>query len=128
MFKQLFKLTFVTFIWKRYKKIIISTALLFFYLWLVGRVHGDYLNYIELRKNAPDPGLSFILKWLALSFGVFIYFAYHLFKPRKLKGHSTKFNATNNEFDDPFNSLRHSKKLRSKADIIIEDNIKRQKK
>ena len=126
MFKQLFKLTFVTFIWKRYKKIIVSTALLFFYLWLVGRVHGDYLSYLELRENAPDPGLSFILKWVALLSGVFIYFIFHLISPHKFIKKPTNI-SKNGDVDDPFNSLRHSKKLRSKADIIIEENIKQQK-
>ena len=126
MFKQLFKLTFVTFIWKRYKKIIVSTALLFFYLWLVGRVHGDYLSYLELRENAPDPGLSFILKWAALLFGVFIYFIFHFIYPHKFIKKPTNI-SENDDVDDPFNSLRHSKKLRSKADIIIEENIKQQK-
>ena len=83
MFNNLLRLTFVSYIWKRYRRLIVSTLLLFAYYWLVGKLHGDYILYSELTaKDATENatpssqahlGYSFIIKWLALILGGVIY-------------------------------------------------------
>ena len=132
MFKQVFRITFVTLIWKQYKRLIVSTLVLFAYLWLVGSIHEDYLNYAELQSDANLAGKSFIYKWAALMAGVLIYISFHLFRGKKAgqrnKTRSTKLNAKpntsptdpeQNEGPDPFAEIRLKKKLRSRSEIMI---------
>ena len=124
MFKQLFKLTFITLVWSRYKPVIVSTFLLFIFFWLTHKVHADFLTYSELQNSDDNIGLSFIIKWLVLIAGIFLYFIYnHLAgKPRKSK---TKNKRTEKaDKNDPFAEIRQKDKLRSKADFIVEKKNK----
>ncbi len=126
MFKQVFRITFITFVWKQYKRAIVSTALLFGYLYLVGSVHEDYLNYAELEQGA-DVGFSFIMKWSALLLGVMIYFVYHFLlrrsKSERADGKIPEPTLPGDE-NDPFAEIRKRKKLRSKAEMIIDKESK----
>jgi hypothetical protein len=137
MYKQIAKITFVTFIWKKYKHLIVSTLCLFAYLYLIGNVHQDYLSYLKLEQNGSGTGMSFIIKWFAMISGVGLYIAYNLFngksqnnpKEAKAKKKPAKNSKYKNDPDenDPFEDLRHTKPLRSKADIVIEQNLKNKK-
>ena len=125
MFKQVFRLTFITFVWKQYKRAIVSTILLFGYLYLVGSIHDDYLSYAKLEQGA-DVGASFIVKWSALIFGVLIFFAYHFLRRSQAAGNkddTAKLTETDDD-NDPFAQLRKRKKLRSKAEMIIDQENK----
>ncbi|MBT8114679.1 MAG: hypothetical protein KJP04_04835 [Arenicella sp.] len=125
MFKQVFRITFITFVWKQYKRAIVSTALLFGYLYLVGSLHEDYLNYAELEQGA-DVGFSFIMKWSALLLGVMVYFVYHFLrrsKSERADGKSPEPTLPGDE-NDPFAEIRKRKKLRSKAEMIIDKESK----
>lgn len=83
MIKNIVRLTFVSYIWKRYKRLIVSTLVLFAYYWLVGKLHGDYIVYSELTaKDLADEATSadqtplaysFIIKWVALILGGIVY-------------------------------------------------------
>lgn len=129
-FKQAFRLAFVTLIWKQYKGIIVSTILLFLFLYLVGSIHADYLANAKLNGDTSGVGVSFIYKWLSLATGVSGYFAYHYWRSKK--GRSKKQREQNrqqklvqeldqlSERDDPFSNIRARKKLRSRADFIID--------
>lgn len=125
MFKQVFRLTFITFVWKQYKRVIVSTFLLFAYLWLVGKIHGDFLDYARLEQNS-DVGTSFLIKWAALVFGALLYLFYHFTRRRKPAssddGSARKNIAAMNvdDADDPFAEIRKRKKLRSRAEMLIE--------
>lgn len=117
--------------WKRYKSLIVSTLVLFVFFWLVGLLHDDYVNYIELNDDKQHIGLSFVIKWLVFILGVVVYV---LFNTRKT-GDSTKSIASSNtaseqaeaEQDkpcDPFSAIRQRDKLRTRADFIIEKHKK----
>ena len=129
MFKQIFRLTFATFIWKQYKRIIVSTLLLFAYLWLVGSIHSDFLSYAELQADQSMAGRSFLLKWAALVSGVVLYFSYNFFRSAKRKNSDNSTDSTNSveqgeqSQDDPFANIRKMKKLRTRAEISIDQQV-----
>jgi hypothetical protein len=133
MFKQIFRLTFVTFVWKQYKQIIVSTLLLFGFLWLAGSIHEDYLNYADQLNDQALASQSFIYKWIALCAGVLIYLAYHFFRIRvrnsktgagknkaQAKGQSSSNTSMPLDDNDPFAEIRIKKKLRSRAEMMID--------
>ena len=131
MFKQVFRLAFVTVIWKQYKQVIVSTLLLFLFIFLVSNIHADFLTHTEMQKDTTGTGLSFIAKWLAYAVGVGLYFAYHAVRGRD-KNSSSKQNSkhkpttkhglttveSDSPDDDPFAEIRKRKTLRSRADFL----------
>jgi len=131
VFKQVFRVAFVTLIWKQYKHVIVSTLLLFTFLFLIGSIHSDFLKHAELQNKAADTGLSFIYKWFAFIGAVVIYFFYHFMRNRKLRNHKlnskTKQQSLVQELDelegddDPFAQIRTRKKLRGRADFMIDE-------
>lgn len=138
MFKQIFRITFVTLVWKQYKSAITSTLLLFAFLWLVGNVHQDYLVYATEQNNEGLVGRSFLYKWIALVSGVLFYLSYHWLRSTGSKtvkevqsknGYFTNGNSStgktnsfpdNDQGDDPFTELRNKGKLRSRAEILVD--------
>lgn len=122
MFKQIFRLTFVTFIWKQYKRTIVSTIALLIFLWLVNFAHAEYLSFAEFQAGKTHIGLSFFIKWMLLILGVLIYLAYSLLRPkyRKKTGSIKKQRHESIAKEDPFALIREKKKLRSRADIMLE--------
>lgn len=131
MFKQVFRVAFVTLIWKQYKQLIVSTLLLFFYLFLVGSIHSDFLKHAEMQDEAVNAGLSFIYKWIAFIGGVVAYFLYHYVRNKKVREDKVDPKAQQQELlqeldeleesDDPFANIRKREKLRGRADFMIND-------
>lgn len=140
MFKNLFRLTVIGYLWKRYKAFIVSTLLLLLYFWVVGQVHDDYVSYANLNADKEFIGLSFIVKWIAFAVGCLVYFIlntwyfsigkpqddlkkepFRLFRQNEAHQQSTGLENSVNEID-PFDTIRKKTKLRSKADLIIEKN------
>ena len=121
MFKQAFRLTFITFVWKKYKRIIVSTTVLFASLWLIGFIHNEYLEFAKVH-NDSNLGLSFVLKWLALLGSVVIYLLYNYMGSKKEKTSKKKMDEpiSTTDADDPFAEIRARKKLRSRAEMIID--------
>lgn len=126
MFKQAFRLAFVAIIWKQYKALIVSTFLLFFYIFLVGNIHDDYLAHLKLQDSSASTGMSFILKWGAYTGGVALYFLLHWFRGRS--GGVKQSESQDSELappvstkDDPFAAIRERKTLRSRADFMMEN-------
>ncbi len=113
-------------LWKRYKRTIVATLLLFAYLWLVGVLHEDYVSYTELNQDNDHLALSFIIKWMAFIIGLLVYLLFHIFaspfrKTQPLESIDVNHVKPGEQLiDDPFAEIRHQKKLRSKADFIIE--------
>jgi len=137
MFKQVFRVAFVTLIWKQYKHIIVSTLILFAFLFLVGNIHSDFLKHAELQGDKSGLGLSFVYKWLAFAGAVGLYFVYHFMRTRqtdnktgeksKKRGVKSKNTQTVEEGDDdPFDKIRSRKKLRSRADFLIDSDSDKQ--
>lgn len=132
MFKQVFRVAFVTLIWKQYKHLIVSTLLMFFYLFLVGSLHSDFLKHAELQNEAASTGFSFIYKWAGFIGGVAVYFLYHYVRSnKKMRDSKVDSKAKQQELiqeldeledaDDPFAKIRARKKLRGRADFIMDD-------
>ena len=138
MFKQVFRVAFATLVWKQYKHVIVSTLLLFAFLFLVGKIHTDFLIHAEQAGDKSGLGLSFIYKWLALAAAVGLYFAYHFMRTRqnsreandqtrkksKKKGLLRKEvkGVEESDGDDPFDKIRSRKKLRSRADFLMDND------
>lgn len=148
MIKNILRLTVAGYVWKRYKKAILSILLLFAYFWLVGKLHEDYISYAALNKDSSFLGGSFILKWLAFIAGFIICYLINFGWPNLDTGKNSHqaTGATNsientgkktadtqavnrkqqakeqNGKNDPFHSIRQRKSLRSKADFVIEKN------
>ena len=131
MFKQAFRFAFVALIWKQYKATIVSTLLLFAYLFLISNLHNDYLNHLELQQQSTSSGLSFIYKWIAYLVGISIYFLFHWWRSKTANDKKSKkkfYNKKNTEQnvikkdidadDDPFAKIRERKELRSRADFL----------
>ena len=86
MMNQIFRITFVTFIYKRYKQTILSTALLLLVLWLIEKIHQDFVSYSQLNDDTSYLALSFGLKWFAFACVTGLYCAWNvLFKQEKFK-------------------------------------------
>jgi len=114
VFKQIFRIAFVALIWKQYKGLIISTALLIAFLVLVGSVHSDYLTHSQLQDDTSSSGLSFIYKWIAYGTGIAVYFGFHAVREQ------ANIDAKVDQ-DDPFSAIRERKTLRSRADFIEQE-------
>ncbi len=134
MFKQFFRLTVVAYIWKRYKTIIISTLVLFIFFWVVSQLHADYVSYGDLNHDKQYIGLSFVIKWIAFVAGLVVYFLVNSWAFRSSKRNNAKNNASKKstakgqrnalvvDQNDPFAEIRKKDKLRSRADMIIEQH------
>jgi len=127
VFKQIFRIAFVALIWKQYKGLIISTALLIAFLVLVGSVHSDYLTHSQLQDDTSSSGLSFIYKWIAYGTGIAVYFGFHAVRGSftQKENLSEKAKQANIDAkvdqDDPFSAIRERKTLRSRADFIEQE-------
>ena len=137
MLKNIVRLTVAGYIWKRYKVLILSTAILFAYFWLVGKIHDDYISYANLNGNSENIGFSFLLKWTAFVIGFGSYFFLNSRYRRSEKSTSISrhdahsdslvnaaktpdISGSESNQEDPFAKIRHKKKLRSLADQIID--------
>jgi len=124
LFKQIFRIAFVALIWKQYKGLIISSALLIVYLILVGSIHDDYLTHSQLQKDTASSGMSFIYKWIAYAAGIILYFGFHAIRATRAPKEDLSEKAKQANKDaktdpkDPFAAIRKREKLRSRADFI----------
>lgn len=119
MFKQITRFAVVALVWKQYKRAIVSTVLLFAFLYMVGTLHEDYLAYAKLNASAAV-GLSFAIKWGAMLMGVMLFLLYHFYLRRSKPPKKPPTAPPLNSADDPFAAIRQRKKLRSKADMLVE--------
>ncbi|MFT4634736.1 MAG: hypothetical protein ACI854_002246 [Arenicella sp.] len=128
LFKQIFRIAFITLIWKKYKGLIVSTVLLIAYLLLVSSVHDDYLTHSQLQSDTSASGMSFIYKWAAYTVGIILYFGFHALRGARPKEQDLAQQAAlaNKQAkldpEDPFATIRERDKLRSRADFIDQDN------
>lgn len=131
VFKQVFRLAFITFIWKQYKAWIVSTIILLTYLFVIGQIHADLLQIWELNKDTSHTSVSLLYKWAAYISGISIYGCYHLFRrktpPKDLKKAAKeeqkqlkKELSSLPSDEDPFNEIRHRNKLRSRTDFLLD--------
>lgn len=133
MLAPIFRLTLLTFIWSKYKRVIIAGVAMIVALLLINYLHNDFINYSALQEEQRYIGTSFIVKWvvsLAILLAYLIY-ARHLLKPNKNTPAKTQDNfkitsspqASNQpeESNDGFDSIRQKEHLLSKADLVIKN-------
>lgn len=125
-----------TYIWKRYKKIILSTLALFVGYFLINSIHNDYLDYQTRSGNNAQLLFSYAIKWFLLSLvtGLYYYLNIHKslsFNPEnktknthkantQAQSTSTHSSSTSAEQPDPFAHIRKKQNLRSRADIEMD--------
>ena len=137
VFKQVFRLAFITFIWKQYKAWIVSTVILLASLFIIGQVHADLLQVWELNKDTSYTSVSLLYKWSAYIACISIYCCYHMFRQKKPPKNSTKVAKEEQKqlkkeladlppSEDPFSEIRKRNKLRSRSDFLL-DKEKKQK-
>ena len=129
MLKNLLHLTLLSYLWKRYKTLILSILLLMLYFWLVGKVHQDYVSYSELNEDHQYLALSFIIKWIAFAIGAIVFLLFNTLSPlrdrpaapeKKKPAPGASAKSPKREAIDPFEQIRHKDTLRSRADFILE--------
>ncbi|MFT2109923.1 hypothetical protein [Marinomonas sp. 2405UD68-3] len=145
MMNQLFRLTFVTFIWKKYKQLIVSILSLILLLWITEQLHQDFISYSQLNEDTAYLALSFIVKWVVfillcigfivinVSFGKKVaikkqsksFFKENVVKTREpsfhKKGQEKKSESTK-KIIDPFDEIRKKPHLRSKANVVLDED------
>lgn len=118
---------FLAMIWRRYRRLFIAVGLLLVSYFLVSLLHQDYLDYVKNSGNDNFLGLSYVLKWLLLLVVTLVF--YFLIVARKTPGTNVTDKApvqaaqpaTQPGAPDPFEAIRHKKKLRGRADQYLED-------
>ncbi len=128
MLKPFIKYTLMVVMWKRYRRTILATVLLFAYLWLIGKVHNDFILYTEVNNSENHIGFSFLIKWFAYIIGVLVYIAYLFFcsdTTQKVKEINTEERQAPD--DGAFEKVRSKQILMSRADHIIEKYPKNKK-
>lgn len=121
-----------TYVWKRYKKVIISTVALFLSYFLINAVHHDFLEYRQLSGNGEQLLLSFTLKWLALGGVTALYYYINIHNRIKPPPQTPNAKTTNKpnakdtldaqaeQKPDPFAEIRNKETLRSRADVEMD--------
>lgn len=118
---------FLAMIWRRYRRLFIAIGLLLVSYFLVSLLHQDYLAYARNSGNATFLGLSYVVKWVILLVITLVF--YFLIVARKTpkveaptKEQKTPGSpAAQPDKPDPFEAIRHKKKLRGHADQYLED-------
>ncbi|BFM22304.1 hypothetical protein [Gilvimarinus japonicus] len=135
MFRFLAKSALATVIWKRYRRPIVSTLALFISYFFIAMVHSDYVSWATTTAQHDNLWASFVVKWLAL---IGITLLYYWFNTRSLakinnetdaerhtKPHNKQSRRTAHPppeaaGPDPFADIRSKDKLRSRADVAME--------
>ncbi|MBU2884533.1 hypothetical protein KO507_01995 [Gilvimarinus agarilyticus] len=129
MFRFLAKSALATFIWKRYHRPILATLTLLLGYFLVGMVHGDYVDYAHSAQDTTGLWLSYLLKWVLLITFTLIYYFYLkriLRTPEPaIQQTPPPTNGTKNTREppsasDPFAGIRDKKTLKSHADRALD--------
>lgn len=135
MFRFITKSALAGWIWKRYKRGIVSTLALFLAYFLIAMIHGDYVDYANSASDKSFLFTSYILKWGALLGVTALYYVYNSRVIAK-RSQSEPINDTprrsardNNSTDteptpDPFADIRRKKTLKSRADRAMDQHKK----
>lgn len=118
---------FLAILWRRYRRLLIAVGLLIASYFLVSLLHDDYLDYVKNSGKDTWLGMSYAIKWLALLIAtVVFYFVITTRTKTEIKKRpkdQREANAASPEKDkpDPFDAIRHKKKLRGRAEQFLDD-------
>ena len=131
MLAPILRFTVFSFIWRKYKRIIIAGLIMVCSIILINYLHSDFIEYNQQLEEQHFIGVSFVVKWVMslLILAAYILYARHMLKPVKkvdlekpIKSKENQVNAAKS--DDVFNDIRKKKTLLSKADLVIKNNHK----
>jgi len=95
---------------------------------LISTIHTDFLHHWQIQGDTSQTGMSFVYKWLGYGASILLYCLYHLFRNKKSHVKSQQQQEVEQELaelseeDDPFAAIRARKKLRSRADFMIDNS------
>ncbi|WP_049723205.1 hypothetical protein [Gilvimarinus polysaccharolyticus] len=135
MFRFLAKSALATVVWKRYRRPIGSTLALFISYFFIAMVHSDYVAWATTTAEHGHLWASFVVKWLAL-IGVSILYYWFNTRPLAQTNNTTESAAKKSKSrrkpasanpdippgPDPFATIRTKDKLRSRADVAMDQN------
>jgi uncharacterized protein involved in cysteine biosynthesis len=137
MWNNLLKLTVVSYVWKRHKKTLIALPILLIYFWIVNLIHHDVIAFATLKESTQWLGWSFLIKWIFILLGVLVFIYIHISStanpadslsstPENKVKRSKKSQHSDSDSPekDPFQNIRQKTKLRTKAEIILEEKDK----
>jgi|GEM_PF-3072039 len=67
MFRFVAKSMLASVLFKKYKRLILSTLALFTGYFVIALIHDDYLQYLSTVDDTQSVGITYLLKWCALS-------------------------------------------------------------
>jgi len=131
MIHFLAKSAFITIVWKKYSANIVSTIVVFFYFFIVSKLHEDFINYSSLVLDNQYLGVSFVIKWVLWLFGavLYLFIGFSYFNKSQIKRTFSNITIHSNKIDqerpqkhesNPFEEISKREKLRSKSDFILE--------
>jgi|SRR5690554_193102 len=133
MFRFLARSALATVIFKRYRRPIISTLVLFLSYFLISTVHEDYVNYAVTAEDRHYLWLSFVLKWVLLLTVTAVYYFYNMAglranrpRPPKPPTPSQKSSVASPKQvasleADPFAEIRRKSQLQGRGDRLLEN-------
>lgn len=132
MFKFLTKSLLVVALWRRYRKLAISAAVLFFAFFIVGELHEDFLKYAQAMESHDYVGLSYVLKWLLLALLSAAFYGFNVLTLSDSSSEQKTFGLQNvrdrpavptgSQEKDVFADIRSKQKLSSKADQLLKSS------
>lgn len=142
MFRFLAKTAIASVIWKRYRRMIVSTLVMFAGFFLISQLHSDFVQYAKEVEEKQLLAWAYLAKWagFGLVFGGYYFFNFppswlHRqagtlqeqkgFGGRSLEESSasgsqnTDSTAGSNQTTDAFAAIRHKPKLRGRGDLNL---------
>lgn len=134
MFRFLAKSALATVVFKRYRRPIVSTLVLFLGYFLIATVHGDYVDYAVTADDRRYLWLSFVLKWTLLLAVTAVYYFYNMagLRPRgdqppaPQKSPATRTEPSPGSAVDPFAEIRRKEKLKSRGEHLLDNHKRRE--
>ncbi len=134
MFRFLAKSALATVIFKRYRRPIVSTLVLFLAYFLIATVHGDYVDYAVTAEDRQYLWLSFVLKWALLLGVTAVYYFYNMagLRPRAekppapAKAPPLSAEPSPDSAVDPFAEIRRKPTLKSRGEQLLEKTKRRE--
>lgn len=120
MFKQLKTALFWYYLYKFRKRVVIIVLLLLIVIF-ANSIYIDIVEYLKLKNKLQYLEVAILVKWLIILFNITfsIYLILSIFKRDDAK--KENFNVDNNEkFSSREEKFLYKKKLRTKADFLVE--------
>ena len=121
MFKQVKSALFWYYLYKFRKRVILIVLLLIIALF-ANAIYGDVVQYLTLKQRLEFLEFALISKWLIIIFNIVfsVYLILTLFKKNEIKIEKQEEIKTENKFTKREEEFLKKKKLRTKADILLE--------